>query len=114
MPCCAEEVEVSHSCSSSGGKECDVCGPQTIPHIVDIDKINRNIESEEIEPSIIDLSDLVGLKPKVIMMNTNCPHINRKHYAKNMCSSCYRKNGRTSYATKCPHKNRILYSKGMC
>lgn len=114
MPCYAEEVEVSHSCSSSGGKECDVCGPQTIPHIVDIDKINRNIESEEIEPSIIDLSDLVGLKPKVIMMNTNCPHINRKHYAKNMCSSCYRKNGRTSYATKCPHKNRILYSKGMC
>ena len=47
-------------------------------------------------------------------MNTNCPHANRKHYAKNMCSTCYRKNGRTAYATECQHKNRILYSKGMC
>jgi hypothetical protein len=25
---------------------------------------------------------------------TNCPHIFRKHYAKGMCASCYRKFGR--------------------
>ena len=94
LPCCGDEGEISHSCSSSGGKECDVCGPQTIPHKIDIEAINRKIESEEIDP--YDLSYLVSLQPKVVMTNTNCPHANRKHYAKNMCSSCYRKNGRTT------------------
>lgn len=29
-----------------------------------------------------------------VMQVTKCPHTNRKHYAKNMCSSCYRKFGR--------------------
>jgi hypothetical protein len=32
--------------------------------------------------------------PKQVMKITKCPHVNRKHYAKNMCSSCYRKYGR--------------------
>ena len=31
---------------------------------------------------------------KQVMKVTKCPHANRKHYAKNMCSSCYRKYGR--------------------
>ena len=31
---------------------------------------------------------------KQVMKVTKCPHTNRKHYAKNMCSSCYRKYGR--------------------
>ena len=29
-----------------------------------------------------------------VMTITKCPHTHRKHYAKNMCSSCYRKFGR--------------------
>lgn len=48
------------------------------------------------------------------MTITKCPHTDRKHYAKNMCSTCYRKVGRNKNATKCPHKDRLLYSKGMC
>lgn len=43
-----------------------------------------------------------------------CPHTDRKHYAKNMCSSCYRRFGRKQYATKCGHSDRLLYSMGMC
>ena len=48
------------------------------------------------------------------MLVTKCPHTNRKHYAKNMCSSCYRKFGRKEYATKCEHTDRLNYSIGMC
>jgi hypothetical protein len=76
----------------------------------------ENSAHEESEGSSmsIDLSELVGLKPKVIMENTRCPHKNRKHYAKNMCSICYRKSGREAYAHACPHTEKRLYSKGMC
>lgn len=49
-----------------------------------------------------------------VMRITKCPHHTRKHYAKNMCSSCYRKYGRNEYAVNCPHTDRLLYSKGMC
>ena len=28
------------------------------------------------------------------MLINKCPHTHRKHYAKNMCASCYRKNGK--------------------
>lgn len=51
---------------------------------------------------------------KAVMKITKCPHVNRKHYAKNMCSSCYRKYGRNQYAFKCEHTDRLLYSMGMC
>lgn len=45
---------------------------------------------------------------------TDCPHPDRKHYAKGMCSSCYRKYGRKQNATKCGHLDRLNYSMGMC
>lgn len=48
------------------------------------------------------------------MLITKCAHINRKHYAKNMCSSCYRKFGRSQNAWKCQHTDRLVYSMGMC
>jgi C4-type Zn-finger protein len=51
--------------------------------------------------------------PKVMEI-TKCPHVHRKHYAKNMCSSCYRKYGRNQTAWACPHRDRLLYSMGMC
>lgn len=45
---------------------------------------------------------------------TKCPHTDRKHYAKNMCASCYRKNGRGQLTWNCKHKDRLNYSMGMC
>ena len=46
--------------------------------------------------------------------NTACPHTNKKHYAKNMCSTCYHKHGRGNYAKSCPHKDKPLYARGKC
>jgi len=53
-------------------------------------------------------------KKASIMMVTKCPHTDRKHYAKNMCASCYRKNGRGQLTWNCKHKDRLNYSMGMC
>ena len=47
-------------------------------------------------------------------VNTACPHIERKHYAKNMCNYCYHKDGRSGNAWLCPHTDRLLYAKGKC
>ena len=48
------------------------------------------------------------------MLITACEHTNRKHYAKNMCASCYRKNGKAQPTTACEHTDRNNYSIGMC
>ncbi|CAG9335708.1 unnamed protein product [Blepharisma stoltei] len=48
------------------------------------------------------------------MKVTACPHYNNRHYAKNMCNSCYHKSGRDKKAWTCPHQDRSLYAKGMC
>jgi hypothetical protein len=48
------------------------------------------------------------------MQITKCPHVHRKHYAKNMCSSCYRKFGRNQLAWNCKHTDKLNYSIGMC
>lgn len=45
---------------------------------------------------------------------TACPHTDKKHYAKNMCSNCYHKHGRGNYARSCPHKDKPLYARGKC
>ena len=45
---------------------------------------------------------------------TACPHTYKKHYAKNMCSTCYHKQGRGNYARSCPHKDKPLYARGKC
>ncbi|CAG9333773.1 unnamed protein product [Blepharisma stoltei] len=45
---------------------------------------------------------------------TACKHINKKHYAKGMCNSCYHRYGRDTYAWICEHTERKLYAKGMC
>eukprot|EP00826_Nyctotherus_ovalis_P037575 TRINITY_DN3437_c0_g1_i16.p3 TRINITY_DN3437_c0_g1~~TRINITY_DN3437_c0_g1_i16.p3 ORF type:complete len:132 (-),score=28.78 TRINITY_DN3437_c0_g1_i16:69-464(-) len=43
-----------------------------------------------------------------------CPHKDRKHYAKGMCSNCYHRQGRTKKAWNCPHTSKAHYSKGKC
>jgi len=85
----------------------------TVEIKIDSDDESDNKEIEDREESI-DLSELVNIKAKILKENTKCPHIERKHYAKNMCANCYRKNGREEYASKCPHSNKKMYSKGMC
>lgn len=43
-----------------------------------------------------------------------CPHHDRVKIAKNMCSYCYIKVGKTKKAYRCEHVDKPLYSKGMC
>lgn len=51
---------------------------------------------------------------KKLKVNTACPHSDRKHYAKNMCSACYHKTARPTRAWKCPHSFLPHYAKGRC
>ena len=51
---------------------------------------------------------------KELKENFACGHLNRKHYAKNMCSNCYHKGGRTKLSWNCEHNDRPLYARGMC
>ena len=37
-----------------------------------------------------------------------------KHYAKNMCITCYHRVGRTKKAWACSHSDKLHYSKGLC
>eukprot|EP00742_Colponemidia_sp_Colp-10_P001222 GILJ01001315.1.p1 GENE.GILJ01001315.1~~GILJ01001315.1.p1 ORF type:complete len:842 (+),score=144.64 GILJ01001315.1:194-2719(+) len=45
---------------------------------------------------------------------TNCPHKDRKHYAKGMCNNCYHRSGRQKPAWLCPHTDRLHYARGKC
>ena len=45
---------------------------------------------------------------------TDCPHTDRKYYAKGMCANCYHRRGRTKKAWACPHTRKTHYSKGLC
>jgi hypothetical protein len=59
----------------------------------------------------IDSNNVSSRRTKYV---TNCEHVDRKHYAKGLCSSCYHKEGRTKLAWNCPHNDRVLYAKGCC
>ena len=54
--------------------------------------------------------DSIKRKKEVIL----CHHKDRKHYARNMCSNCYHKQGRIKKAWLCIHKNKPHYAKGKC
>ena len=43
-----------------------------------------------------------------------CPHTDRKYYAKGMCVNCYHRSGRTKKAWACEHTRKTHYSKGLC
>lgn len=45
---------------------------------------------------------------------TACPHIDKDHYAKGMCNTCYHTLGRQTLATACPHLDLKSYAKGLC
>ena len=46
--------------------------------------------------------------------NTNCPHLERKHYDKNMCNNCYHAFGRDKKAWICAHNDKSHYALGLC
>lgn len=48
-------------------------------------------------------------RSKVVVV---CGHESREHYAKGLCSSCYRRIGRTKKPWKCSHEK--LYAAGLC
>ena len=70
--------------------------------------------NEEVQDQIPECVDDEIIKKASIMNITKCPHTTRKHYAKNMCASCYRKNGRGQLTWACKHTERLNYSMGMC
>lgn len=43
-----------------------------------------------------------------------CPHLDKKHYAKNMCHNCYHRKGKSKMASACSHTNKPHYSNGLC
>lgn len=43
-----------------------------------------------------------------------CPHLDKKHYAKNMCHNCYHRKGKSRMADACEHTTRPHYSNGLC
>ena len=69
---------------------------------------------DEAEPDTETKEKEVKKDNGATMLITNCPHTERKHYAKGMCSSCYRKFGRNQLAWNCEHTTRLNYSIGMC
>jgi hypothetical protein len=46
--------------------------------------------------------------------NTKCPHVDSRHYAKNMCSNCYHSRGRIKKSWRCSHTDRPHYALGVC
>jgi hypothetical protein len=45
---------------------------------------------------------------------TDCPHTDRKHYARNMCENCYHTLGRKKKPWECSHTNKYHYAHGLC
>jgi hypothetical protein len=75
---------------------------------------SKDEETISKDKKTLECEDKMHSSNQKVMKITDCPHTSRKHYAKNMCSSCYRKYGRNQNAWNCAHKERLLYSMGMC
>jgi hypothetical protein len=75
-----------------------------------LEQLNNASDPSAVEKQMTSTKQNVGNSMKI----TKCPHVHRKHYAKNMCSSCYRKFGRNQLAWNCEHTDRLNYSIGMC
>lgn len=65
-------------------------------------------------PAMNSSSSKCSFAPRQKKINTACPHKDKKHYAKNMCSACYHRIGRTKMSWKCQHKSRAHYARGLC
>lgn len=73
----------------------------------------QNTESCAVPPGYVKIQQnkSASRRTKVV---TKCPHKERKHYAKGLCSTCYHKKGRTKLAWRCPHIDQVHYAKGCC
>ena len=77
----------------------------------DAKELSEEVLTEQVKmPSRIKGRNQITPKKKVI----ECPHTDRKFYAKGMCVNCYHRRGRTKKAWKCAHTNKMHYSKGLC
>ena len=83
---------------------------QTAKQVI-VQKVREAERAQVVEAYRDKVGELVSGQVKKV---TQCPHPDRKHYAKNMCCSCYKRHGRSFNATKCEHKDRVHYSKGKC
>jgi hypothetical protein len=73
---------------------------------------NKNFSRSNVNSNSYNSSeDFSKKKTKEIIL---CPHVDRKHYAKNMCNNCYHKQGRKKKAWACPHTDAFHYAKGKC
>ena len=56
-----------------------------------------------------------GKRGKMRQQISTCPHSDRLHFAKGMCRSCYKTQGRQAgLATNCRHTDQQKYSLGLC
>ena len=85
--------------------------------------IQHKIMSELQIDKIIDCFNLPSpsKKPTKLLGNkrksktiTDCPHTDRKNYARNMCENCYHTLGRKKKPWKCSHINKYHYAHGLC
>jgi len=83
-----------------------------------IKSIFRKSPNEENKKILIEVKEEKLLKKKrnekLIKTVTACPHVDSKHYAKNLCSNCYHRKGRDKKAWACKHVDRIHYAHGLC
>jgi hypothetical protein len=79
------------------------------PNIQDNENIiysnNSNIVKDE---------DMDGSNQARRMKELICPHTDKKHYAKNLCNTCYHRQGRSKKAWLCPHTYKVHYARGKC
>ena len=111
-----DQVSSKHCKDSSDINILDKVTPgnqQTLDGCKPVSQTEKQVctDQQSANSDCIDLQDFQRHQAKPV---TQCPHKDRKHYAKNMCSSCYRRFGRNQNATKCGHNDRLLYSMGMC
>lgn len=88
--------------------------------------IMRKLLDKEVQESIMSelkidkIVDIFNESPKLLTRKrkprniTDCPHTDRKHYAKNMCENCYHTLGRRKQPWKCEHADKYHYAHGLC
>ena len=65
--------------------------------------------------NIVNVNPIVeDQKNSRMYMITECPHRDRKYYARGMCKSCYNAYGKVNYATECAHSNKMVYALKKC
>lgn len=81
------------------------------------DNFTENTTKNSINSCILNTTEnFLNKKTKRLNLKTNtgCPHLDKKHYAKNMCYTCYHRIGREKKAWACVHVDKAHYALGKC